>query len=144
MRADWTRRLGGYLIDAVLVAVVTAGPWGPRWLSTVVAFGYQTIMVATRGRTIGQTVVHVRVTLLDGSPPPFAAAAIRAFVPALGSILVALTDPVGGLTLRIAALIAAFWGLIVYAPVFGRESRGWHDRASGTEVLVGKRTRQGS
>lgn len=96
-----------------------------RTLFTLVAVaavvGYEVVLTATQGATLGKRVLHLQVVRrADGTLPAWGPAVIRLLVPASG-------------------LLVCFVGsLVVYAsPLLDGSgyNRGWHDRAAGTVVI---------
>ena len=134
--ASPTRRLAGFLIDYVVItaaAVIAIAIFGVRsagvtvsvlLVNTVYVVGATTIW----GRTVGKLVVHTEVMRRDGiAPPGFRVALIRYLV-------VALALPLryfGGFS----GWLGVCWTIAVYSPILGRDRRGLHDRAAGTDVI---------
>jgi len=133
------RRIGGLLIDQILVAlpiacVVVALGFRPsdavtsksllvfNIALTSVAFVYETLMIALAGRTVGKIALGTRVVrLVDGGRPGWSEAAMRALVPlSLGSI----------------PRVGVFLGVFVYSLAMWNPLRqGLHDKAAGTLVV---------
>jgi uncharacterized RDD family membrane protein YckC len=134
--ASPARRLAGYLIDYVVItaaAVIATAIFGVRSAGvTVSVLLVNTVYIvgstAIWGRTVGKLVVHTEVVRRDGiAPPGFRVALIRYLV-------VALALPLryfGGF----GGWLGVGWTIAVYAPILGRERRGLHDRAAGTDVV---------
>jgi uncharacterized RDD family membrane protein YckC len=133
------RRIGGLLIDQVLVAlpiacVVVAAGYRPSDVVTSksllvfnisltsVAFVYETLMIALTGRTVGKIALGTRVVrLVDGGRPGWSESAMRALVPlSLGAIP------------RVGVLLGVFvYSLAMWNPL----RQGLHDKAAGTLVV---------
>ena len=133
------RRIGGLVIDQVLVAlpiacVVVAVGFRPNdtvtsksllvfnIALTSVAFVYETLMIALTGRTVGKIALGTRVVrLVDGGRPGWSEAAMRALVP---------------LSLGAIPRIGVFLGVFVYSLAMWNPLRqGLHDKAAGTLVV---------
>jgi uncharacterized RDD family membrane protein YckC len=133
------RRIGGLLIDQVLVAlpiacVVVAAGFRPgdtvtsksllvfNIALTSVAFVYETLMIVLTGRTVGKIALGTRVVrLVDGGRPGWSEAAMRALVP---------------LSLGAIPRIGVFLGVFVYSLAMWNPLRqGLHDKAAGTLVV---------
>ena len=133
------RRIGGLLIDQVLVAlpiacVVVAAGFRPSDTVTSksllvfnigltsVAFVYETLMIALTGRTVGKIALGTRVVrLVDGGRPGWSDATMRALVP---------------LSLGAIPRIGVFLGVFVYSLAMWNPLRqGLHDKAAGTLVV---------
>jgi uncharacterized RDD family membrane protein YckC len=101
----------------VMIAWYTPRPAASNLLWFLVAVGYETIMVAATGRTIGKLAIGARVVSDDGGPVGPARAALRALLANLFCV---------------ALLPAALLGISIE-----RDSRrrGWHDRIAGTRVI---------
>ena len=99
----------------------------PGWafaLNALVPVIYETVLIASRGQTIGKATMGIRVRrLTDGENPTPWQAGIRVLLPvALGNL------PLG--------FIATVLSLAVYLVAFSNPLRqGWHDRAAGTVVV---------
>jgi uncharacterized RDD family membrane protein YckC len=137
------RRIVGWLIDYLLFgvpfAVVSLALNDSTDASTIAepplwaTFGfaaastiYETVFVATRGRTLGAWIVGVRIVRIDdGHVPGWSKAGIRALLPmALQAV------PVVGIALMAAVYVTA---------LFNPRRQGLHDRAAGTIVVVATR-----
>jgi uncharacterized RDD family membrane protein YckC len=133
------RRIGGLLIDQVLVALpiacaVVAVGFRPSDTVTStsllvfsigltsVALVYETLMIALAGRTVGKIAFGTRVVrLVDGGRPGWSEAAMRALVPlSLGAI------PRIGVFLSVFVYSMAMWNPL---------RQGLHDKAAGTLVV---------
>ena len=118
-------RVGARLLDAVLVGLVVgvvAGllglPDNLGLLLTVVAMiGYETLMLANGGQTLGKMLCGLRVVRADLAPLTTQDALVRSLV--------------------IDLLWIVPFGWLVVAVVLERHQRrqGWHDRAAGTLVV---------
>ena len=112
-------RLGAVIIDAVLLTVavlilraVLSGDLS--WLLFLVGFGYQTVMVAVYGATLGKRIVGIKVVRPDGAKVGFG----RAFARSLGHIP-------SSLLLYAGYLMAAF----------RQDKRALHDLLCDTAVV---------
>lgn len=87
----------------------------------VTAIGYEIVLTAVQGATIGKRAMRLRVVRrLDGSLPGWGPALVRWLVPAAGLLFCLVGGPV------------------VYAsPLLDSTgfNRGWHDRLAGTVVI---------
>jgi uncharacterized RDD family membrane protein YckC len=134
------RRLVGWAIDYLLfgvpfslvtVALNTSSDAStiaepPLWATFGFAAAsavYQTVFVATRGRTLGAWIMGVRIVRIDdGQVPGWSKAGIRALVP-----MIAQAVPVVGLFVMAAIYMTA---------LFNPRRQGLHDRAAGTIVVT--------
>jgi uncharacterized RDD family membrane protein YckC len=133
--ASWGRRVGGYLIDMILVFVVAqiagsiARAIGPNWLAivvaAVVAFLYPFLMIAkVQGQTVGMKAVKIRcVSLATGEVPDLGRSAGRA------AAAIAI-DSVGAMLLFIPALLDLLW------PLWDKQRQTLHDKVAVTVVIV--------
>jgi uncharacterized RDD family membrane protein YckC len=137
--APMSRRAVGALIDQVVVlipiTVVAVALGATHHLSKTtlvianvallaVAFVYETLMIATCGRTVGKFAMGTRVvSAVDGDRPGWSSAAQRSIVPLLCG-----TVPSVGLLLGVVV-----YGLALVHP----RRQGLHDRAAGTLVVSG-------
>lgn len=92
-----------------------------RLLTWIVVLGYEPLLVATHGATLGKRALHLRVLRRrDGALPGWGPSVARWVLP-------------------VAAVLACFVGeLFVYLSAgFDRSgyNRGWHDRLAGTVVV---------
>lgn len=94
-------------------------------VSVVILFGYEFVLIAKYGQTIGKRVMKVRVVTSDGGQiPRWARAAGRTFVP---SLIGMATFGTGGLLFNLSPLFDdSPW------------KRGWYDKLAGTVVIVGQ------
>ncbi|HET9654805.1 MAG TPA: RDD family protein [Kineosporiaceae bacterium] len=106
----------GQLVDGDPLVTLTA-----KLLTVLLLAGYEPLLVATQGATIGKRMLRVRVLRRsDGSLPGWGPAVLRWLVPALG------------------VLICGAGELLVYASALldgSGYNRGWHDRIAGTVVV---------
>lgn len=120
-RADFGHRLGGWLIDVAILAVVSAvlsavlrgaGPF----LALLAGFAYYTSLEGgATGQTVGKKVAQIRVVRrIDGRPLGFGLAAGRYFA-------------------RIVSGLACFLGYLWMLWDPNRET--WHDKMTGTIVV---------
>lgn len=137
LAARW-RRFVGSCIDAAVLGVAALPLRHVGWGTPLLLFlAYETCAVALWGKTVGKFVFRIRVAALGlGTRPRWSAAAIRAVVPVLGTLLMGLAEATEDISRRVAWLVGALWTLAVYLPVFGVDRRGLHDRAAGTAVLA--------
>lgn len=97
----------------------------PAWVSltiVLVVWGYDVVMVAARGQTLGKMALGIKVVNVgDGSIPDFGPALVR------GGILL-VPGMIPG--------IGTFVGLAVsLSPTWQKIRRGWHDLAAATVVV---------
>ena len=128
------RRLGGWVIDWVIVNVLAIVPTGLLAASAdvrsslvggLVVLGiwpvYSILLIHLRGQTLGRMALRIKVVdLEDGRPPGWGRSTIRVLVQ-LG-LLLALFVPV---------LAALNYARVLWDPW----KRGWHDRAARTIVV---------
>ncbi len=87
---------------------------------------YETVFVATRGRTLGAWMMAVRIVRIDdGAIPGWSKAGIRALLP-----MAAQAVPVIGIFVMGAIYVTVF---------FNPRRQGLHDRAAGTIVVAAPR-----
>ena len=113
-------------VAALLLVLVAPGDLAPVLVWIGIA-GYDIGAHAIWGRTVGKVVVGTRCESLDGDVPGFRRAALRWLVPAAPVVVATVWTGV--------SLLAVPWGIAVFAPIFGAERRGLHDRAAGTRVV---------
>ncbi|MEP7203558.1 MAG: RDD family protein [Ilumatobacteraceae bacterium] len=137
--APIVRRIGGLLLDQILVAlpvllVVVALGFTPHDTVTSrsllvfniavtgVAFIYETVMIASLGRTVGKLTFGTRVVrVVDGGRPDWYESTMRALVP---------------LSLSAIPRVGVVLGVLVYALALWNPLRqGLHDKAAGTLVV---------
>lgn len=116
-RASFWRRLGGVLLDTLLVSIVCGmtgllnhGPF----MFFLAGVAYFTAMWAWKGTTIGGVVSGTKVVRLDGQPLTWQVALVRALMALFG-------------------VMVCFLGFLWIA--FDRERQGWHDKIAGTVVV---------
>jgi uncharacterized RDD family membrane protein YckC len=95
--------------------------WAAAWQGFAIV--YETVLVATTGRTIGKVATRLRVERGDGTRPRWNQAALRIAVPGVAWLVPYFG---GGLLAAVVYLTAAFHPL----------RQGLHDRAAGTLVVV--------
>jgi uncharacterized RDD family membrane protein YckC len=137
--APISRRIAGLILDQLIVAfpaviIILALGFMPNdtvtsrslltfnICFTAAIFVYQTIMIASFGRTVGKMALGTRVVrLVDGRRPDWSEATMRALLPlALGAI----------------PRVGVFLGVMVYSLAMWNPLRqGLHDRAAGTLVV---------
>jgi uncharacterized RDD family membrane protein YckC len=97
--------------------------WGGAWATVayLLTAGYEIVMIATRGATLGKQIVGIKVVReLDGQVPGFGPSVLRFLVPFAVSLFCSIVV------------------LLVYiSPFFDGSGRlqGWHDKAGGTVVI---------
>lgn len=100
----------------------------PLWFilaSTVVGIGYEVVLIAWRGQTLGKWLLHIRVArFTDGAKPTWGQSALRCLLPSAISIVL---DEIG----IPSPLVAVFYLSVFLNPLM----RGWHDLAGGTVVV---------
>jgi uncharacterized RDD family membrane protein YckC len=118
-------RVGARLLDALLVGVVVGilgvvlglpDNLGPL-LTVVAMLGYETLMLANGGQTLGKLLLGLRVVRADLAPLATRDALVRSLV--------------------IDLIWIVPFGWLIVAVLLGRDRRhqGWHDRAAGTLVV---------
>lgn len=120
--AGFWPRLGGYLIDGILLGVlqvVLAAVLGKQsaiyaLVLLVVDVGYFLYFWSTTGQTLGDRVAGVRIVREDGGTLSLGGAAIRY----LGLIV---------------STLVVFLGLLWV--IWDRKKQGWHDKMAGTIVV---------
>lgn len=138
------RRIGGFIVDTVLLGIVTSVAWRIRhpgpfssaefrsglaadYLGAAFVFTYHFVSVAVWGRTIGKLLFRTRVVdRATEESPNFLAAALRSALPTISG----LVPFVGGVA-----------GVLIYgaAIVDEQEHQGFHDRLAGTIVVEANR-----
>ena len=99
---------------------------------------YEISMIAFRGQTIGKAVAGARVVRADdGMVPGAMRATLRWLVVAAPRLPVVLALTLGGEALASAALWLVWvpWTIMYASLLWGRDHRGWHDKAAGTIVV---------
>ncbi|MCW3066853.1 MAG: rane protein/domain-like protein, partial [Solirubrobacterales bacterium] len=139
--APWGSRVGAYLIDAVveailalvlalpLVAIVspdnTASSVAILVATAVVILGYPTVMLATtNGKTIGKRLVGLRVVRAGGAPMTWGRAAMRELV--MRGLVIGL---IGTLTFGIVGILDLLW------PLWDKQNQTLHDHGAETWVV---------
>jgi len=79
------------------------------------AFSYSLIGIVVAGRTLGKALIGLRVVTADGAPPTPGQAIVRAMATPLSFV---------------------FLGLGLLGIAFGAKRTGWHDKLSGTAVVL--------
>ena len=132
--ASWGRRLGGYLIDMIIVAVAgnvlaaIVRTFAPSWFALIVVvavgFLYPLLMIAkVDGQTVGMKAVKIRcVTLATGEVPDLSRSAGRA-----GAALV--LDSAGAVLFLIPTLLDLLW------PLWDKRRQTLHDKIAATVVI---------
>ncbi len=143
-------RLGGSLLDALLLGLTTIPAWlgmgsvdfmaaaqetpDPFILYRITGtYGLvaatlmisvivvQSVLIARRGQTLGKLLAKTRIVLVDGSPAPFAQAVLLRY---WGTILAGYIPLVGSWLVMIDALF-----------IFRGDRRCIHDLVAGTKVI---------
>ena len=99
---------------------------------------YEIAMIAFRGQTIGKAVAGARVVRADdGMDPGAMRSTLRWLVVAAPRLPVVLALTLGGAALGSAALLLVWvlWPIVYASLLWGRDHRGWHDKAAGTLVV---------
>jgi len=118
-------RIGARFLDALLVGVVAGVVGGllglpdngGLLLTLVAMIGYETLMLANGGQTLGKMLLGLRVVRADLAPPAVQDGLVRSLV------------------IDLLWIVPLAW--LVLAVVIERHPRrqGWHDRAAGTLVV---------
>ncbi|TDW90647.1 MULTISPECIES: RDD family protein [Kribbella] len=91
------------------------------WLTGLLTIGYELLMTAFKGQTVGKMIMGIKVVKsADGQLPGFGPAFMRWLLPIIG------------------AAICGIGALLVYlSPLFDSSGRvqGWHDKAANTLVI---------
>jgi len=115
--ATFGRRLGGFAVDAVVANLLAGlpmvvgwhyGPAARNWVVLAAFLLQEFVLVSIAGQTIGKRLLSMHLVRLDGGRP----------------------QP-GWVLLRTLLL-----GLLVPALIWDRDSRGLHDRAAGTMLVL--------
>lgn len=114
--------LAGALTVAVKGDAVTAGDPALRALLVLVAAGFFVGFWSHGGQTLGMRAWRVRVVADDGAAPTFARALLRFICAVLSWV------PFG---------LGYLWMLV------DRDKRAWHDRLSGTRLILLPKTHRG-
>ena len=103
----------------------SAGNYVIALSSLALLYGYEFVMTARYGQTLGKYFMKIQVITTAGETPSWAASAARAYVPAIASCL---SCGLGG-------------SLFYLSPVFdsGQWKRGWHDHIAATVVVRDQR-----
>ena len=150
---DVGTRIGGYVVDVVLVAVVGSvvagilaialeisssavsdvlpGPWfvwSPSPKPVVLILLWMLYQVVTRGHTVGKRVFGLRLRLWDGDGEVSRTQVLRRSFVGSGGLLV-LALPVGGI---LGVALAAYDTFVMSQDP---SSRAWHDQLAGTVVV---------
>jgi uncharacterized RDD family membrane protein YckC len=123
-------RIGARVLDAVLVGIVMAVlsaavplPDGAGYtlVLVVVMVGYETLLLAGGGQTLGKMVFGLRVVRADRDPVTARDALVRS----------ALVDAIG--------MVPLGWPILAIALEQHPVRQGWHDRVAGTLVVTIRR-----
>ncbi len=90
-------------------------------LTAVVTIGYELVMIAIKGQTVGKMIMGIKVVLsANGQVPGFGPSFMRWLLPIIGSFICGIGE------------------ILVYlSPLFDSSGRaqGWHDKAANTLVI---------
>jgi len=111
--------------DGTLSDGAMAGIFGSLFafvaLTGVVTIGYELVMIAIKGQTVGKMIMGIKVVLsANGQVPGFGPSFMRWLLPIIGSFLCGIGE------------------ILVYlSPLFDSSGRaqGWHDKAANTLVI---------
>lgn len=146
--ASWGLRAGARIFDFILISVPCGalaaalgseltddgwdGPVWPRFIFPVAFMAYETVLLATRGNTLGKYAFRVKAVSWErGTLPSFQEAAIRAILPGIFLLLAVA----GGLFSYLQLVPIVIYLSSLANPVY----RGWHDKAADTIVLSSPR-----
>ena len=121
-RAGFWRRFAGLLIDGILLGIVSGilraaiSSGAGSGLGLVISAAYYTVLIgSTRGQTLGQMALGIRVIdFNNGGPIGYGRAFIRWLVSIVSAIVI---------------LIGYFWML------WDKEKQCWHDKAANDVVV---------
>lgn len=152
--AGWWRRVGAFVIDAILIGIVALlimAPLGIGVFATgadddgsilaliagfivgmlviaVVALAYAPVMMGqTNGKTVGRMVTGIRVVRADGKAITMGFAALREV--AVKALLIGTVG--GSITFGLASLLDVLW------PLWDDENRALHDFVVNTRTVMG-------
>jgi uncharacterized RDD family membrane protein YckC len=136
-------RLGGSLVDVVIVALVGGAIYGllpnvgGEALAAITAFAYLTLPVACFGRTAGKLVARTRVVRArDGRRPTLAQACERTALLIAAPIFLLVTLPfVAPLTNLYVFLIGVVAAGVYMSGLTRDDLAGWHDVYANTIVV---------
>ena len=128
-------RVGGALLDALILLVpnillqAVLGPFAEQLAALILTAAYFIYLHGTKGQSIGQKIVSVKVIdQATGGPIDFARAGIRWAVSQLASIAVLFLGPFG-IPVALAMIVGYLW--MLWDPA----KQTWHDKAAKTVVV---------
>ncbi len=138
-KADIIKRLIAAVIDAVLAVII-------GFIPLIGGFAAAAYMLLRDGfevelmnrRSIGKTVMKLRVVSLDGAPMDLARSAKRSWMFALGGVTQALLfiPVIGWLLLPLVAIAALVLVVVeVVLVLISDDGRRWGDKLAGTQVI---------
>lgn len=132
------QRLGGWLIDSVVIGLVGRGlaERGVSWWLIGIAVGlYWIVATAVWGATIGKLVARTRGTVAGGRPP-WRASVVRWAVTGWIGFAAGVSADISAAAAPPLAVLALVTWLATYTPIlWDHEARGLHDRLAGTVVV---------
>lgn len=127
--AGWWYRVGATIIDGIIIGVVGvifAAIGGRVAEYVIIVLGqlvYQTLLLGTQGRTVGNMALGTKVVdAATGGPIGYGKALLRWFV-----------QFILGLAFIIGSLLNILW------PLWDRQKQTLHDKAAGTVVILQRR-----
>ena len=101
----------------------------------IVAAAYETVLIATKGQTLGKMATRIRIVRADdGTNPAWGASAARWALPAVASVAREIAWTAG--VESDAASLLGLVGLLVYASLlWDKRRQGWHDMVARTLVI---------
>ena len=130
------RRLGAFILDAIVLAVIGGvlfivfggasdsgtGTVTSLLLGLVIGFGYEVSQIAVWGQTIGKRLASIRViNAARGGIPGWGKATGRWVIPGMVVLI-----PIVGPLLSLLCYVSLTWD---------RVYQGWHDKVAGTLVI---------
>ncbi len=117
----------GVSIGLVVVSVVAnagaIGVLGLLLLYGLTVAGYEIVLIALFGMTVGKWLVGIKVVAqVDGSVPGWSSSVKRWVLPGVSTAI-----PGVGWLLSLIVYLSLFWG---------KDQRGWHDQFGGTIVVM--------
>jgi uncharacterized RDD family membrane protein YckC len=138
--SGWWRRVGAYIIDGLLISVLTSLGWvlvatGSEviggilaFIGLVLAFFYWPLTMGRdgerNGQSLGKQVLDITVSRDTGEQVTFGWALLRQFV-----VIYLLFQVVGGIAFGLPWLIDVLW------PLWDRENRALHDMIVKSHVV---------
>ena len=128
--------LGDAFCERVLLLDVRRIADGTVWfVGYVVMVLYESATIGLSGQTWGKRSRRVRVVHLGGGTPSAGKALVRCLVPAAAGFAVTASGVLAdSRVLELAGL--GLWFAVPMSAMWGRNGRGWHDKAAGTIVVV--------